>query len=63
MDATALLVMGLLSSSVGVTLASTLASFSMPGFHKWTVPTGITSVLFDVYGASGGDVTETNHGL
>jgi hypothetical protein len=38
--------------------ATTLATFTTPGTYTWTVPTGVTSVTFDVYGARGGGVNE-----
>src|SRR6478736_2009846 len=51
----------LIAVAAGVALAqsaraTTLATFSTPGYHAWTVPTGVTVVTFDVYGASGGGV-------
>jgi hypothetical protein len=42
-----------LSASATVT---TLKTFTTPGTYVWTVPTGITAVTFDVYGARGGSV-------
>ena len=48
------------TSSATVT---TLGTFTTPGAHTWTVPTGVTSVTFDVYGASGGSVLGSNHGI
>jgi hypothetical protein len=38
--------------------ATTLKTFTTPGTYAWKVPTGITSVTFDVYGARGGGVNE-----
>jgi hypothetical protein len=43
------------SASATVT---TLKRFTTPGKYTWTVPTGVTNVTFDVYGASGGDAFE-----
>jgi hypothetical protein len=37
---------------------ATLATFTTPGSYVWTVPTGVTAVTFDVYGARGGGVIE-----
>ena len=36
-----------------------LATFSIPGTYVWKVPAGISTVTFDVAGASGGNVLET----
>jgi hypothetical protein len=33
-----------------------LATFDVPGTYSWTVPTGVRRVIFDVYGASGGNI-------
>lgn len=41
----------------------TLATFSQLGQYKWKVPTGVTSVTFDVYGASGGNVLAVQNGV
>jgi hypothetical protein len=38
--------------------ATTLKTFTTPGTYSWKVPTGVTSVTFDVYGARGGGVNE-----
>jgi hypothetical protein len=38
--------------------ATTLATFTTPGTYTWKVPTGVTTVTFDVYGARGGGVNE-----
>jgi hypothetical protein len=35
-----------------------LKTFTTPGTYTWKVPTGVTSVTFDVYGARGGGVNE-----
>ncbi len=43
--------------------AKTLATFTTPGYYSWKVPTGITSVTFDVYGASGGNVLVVHNGV
>ncbi len=43
--------------------AKTLATFSQIGQYKWKVPAGVTSVTFDVYGASGGNVLAVQHGV
>ena len=40
--------------------ATTLASFSTAGTYTWTVPSNVTKVTFDVFGASGGDVVNGN---
>src|ERR1043165_1591045 len=37
---------------------TTLKRFTTPGTYTWTVPTGVTNVTFDVYGARGGGVVE-----
>jgi hypothetical protein len=37
---------------------TTLKKFTTPGTYTWTVPTGVTNVTFDVYGARGGGVVE-----
>jgi hypothetical protein len=37
---------------------TTLATFSTPDTYVWTVPTGVTAVTFDVYGASAGSVVK-----
>src|SRR5436189_162782 len=42
---------------------TTLATFSTPGTYVWTVPTGVTAVTFDVYGARGGSVLQNSGGL
>ena len=42
---------------------TTLATFSNPGPYVWTVPTGVTSVTFDVFGASGGNVVAVHNGV
>jgi hypothetical protein len=38
--------------------ATTLKTFTTPGTYTWKVPTGVTSVTFDVYGARGGGVNQ-----
>ena len=38
------------------TAGTTIKTFSTPGTYRWTVPTGVTRVTFDVFGASGGNV-------
>ncbi len=39
---------------------TTLKTFKTPGWHKWTVPAGVTRVTFVLFGASGGNsVTDT----
>src|SRR6185437_931497 len=58
----------LIAVAAGVALvqsarATTLATFSTPGYHAWTVPTGVTAVTFDVYGASGGNVVAVHNGV
>jgi len=58
----------LIAVAAGVALvqsarATTLATFSTPGYHAWTVPTGVTAVTFDVYGASGGYVVAVHNGV
>src|SRR5690242_8447156 len=35
---------------------TTLKTFGKEGAYHWTVPSGVTSVTFVVYGASGGNV-------
>jgi Glycine rich protein len=45
------------SDTAGATV-TTLKKFTTPGTYTWTVPTGVTNVTFDVYGAKGGDVKE-----
>jgi hypothetical protein len=40
--------------------AGPLATFSTHGTYKWTVPSGVYKVTFDVYGASGGYVARSN---
>ena len=35
---------------------ATLATFATPGTYVWKVPTGVTAVTFDVFGARGGSV-------
>jgi hypothetical protein len=35
-----------------------LATFATPGTYSWTVPTGITKIAFDVFGAAGGNVSD-----
>src|SRR5436305_11666704 len=42
---------------------TTLATFTTPGSHVWTVPTGVTAVTFDVYGARGGSVLSSSGGI
>ncbi len=37
-----------------------LATFTTAGTHTWTVPTGITTATFDVFGASGGNGVNGN---
>ena len=38
------------------TAGTTIKTFSTPGTYRWTVPTGVPRVTFDVFGASGGNV-------
>jgi hypothetical protein len=45
-----------LVSGAQIASANTLKTFSVAGTYKWVVPAGVTSVLFDVFGASGGDI-------
>ncbi len=40
----------------------TLARFTTPGVYTWTVPAGVTSATFNVYGARGGSVLEPSSG-
>lgn len=42
---------------------TTLATFTTPGTYVWTVPTGVKSVTFDVFGARGGGVVYVNHNV
>jgi hypothetical protein len=37
---------------------TTLQTFTTPGTYTWKVPSGVTNVTFDVYGARGGGVNE-----
>jgi hypothetical protein len=46
--------------STSTASASTLATFNTHGKYKWTVPSGVYKVTFDVFGASGGDVINAN---
>jgi hypothetical protein len=34
-----------------------LATFDQLGYYSWSVPAGVTTVTFDVYGAAGGNAT------
>ena len=43
------------ASGAGST-STILATFNTHGTYTWTVPTGITKISFDVFGASGGNV-------
>jgi hypothetical protein len=40
----------------GAPADTVLATFNVPGTYAWTVPTGVRKVIFDVYGASGGNI-------
>ena len=40
-----------------------LRRFNTAGYHHWTVPAGVTSITFDVFGASGGRVTYSQGGV
>jgi hypothetical protein len=57
------LVAGLMLANAGLTSANaTLKTFSAHGSYKWTVPSGVEHVIFDVYGASGGNIVRSIHG-
>jgi len=44
----------------GAPASTVLATFDTPGTYTWTVPTGVRTVIIDVYGAAGGNVSDGN---